>query len=179
MTSQATNCAQVAQLSGYVSEHAAYHHGEASLQSTIVGMAQSFVGSNNINLLAPKGQFGTRLQVRPHKPQASAGSNPASCSAPFVVYQLKRHKGGGTMSACGLAVAVQCMQQHLREPRLWSNTDACTRPSLKQAPLCSPDTISAEPAACREARMPPALDTSTPCWRRARGPCSTRRTTSC
>ena len=53
----------MAQLSGYVSEHAAYHHGEASLQSTIVGMAQSFVGSNNINLLAPKGQFGTRLQV--------------------------------------------------------------------------------------------------------------------
>ena len=55
----------MAQLSGYVSEHAAYHHGEASLQSTIVGMAQGFVGSNNINLLAPKGQFGTRLQARP------------------------------------------------------------------------------------------------------------------
>jgi len=25
-------------------------------------MAQNFVGSNNINLLEPKGQFGTRLQ---------------------------------------------------------------------------------------------------------------------
>lgn len=32
------------------------------MQSTIVGMAQSFVGSNNINLLVPSGQFGTRLQ---------------------------------------------------------------------------------------------------------------------
>jgi DNA topoisomerase II len=53
---------KVAQLSGYVSEHAAYHHGEASLNGTIVGMAQDFVGSNNINLLEPKGQFGTRLQ---------------------------------------------------------------------------------------------------------------------
>lgn len=52
---------RVAQLAGYVSEHAAYHHGEASLHSTIVGMAQNFVGSNNINLLTPKGQFGSRL----------------------------------------------------------------------------------------------------------------------
>jgi DNA topoisomerase II len=53
---------RVAQLSGYVSEHAAYHHGEASLQSTIVGMAQDYVGSNNVNLLLPIGQFGTRIQ---------------------------------------------------------------------------------------------------------------------
>jgi len=53
---------KVAQLAGYVAEHSAYHHGEASLQGTIVGMAQNFVGSNNINLLVPSGQFGTRLQ---------------------------------------------------------------------------------------------------------------------
>jgi hypothetical protein len=53
---------QVAQLAGYVSEHSAYHHGEASLQGTIVGLAQDFVGSNNLNLLYPSGQFGTRLQ---------------------------------------------------------------------------------------------------------------------
>jgi DNA topoisomerase-2 len=53
---------RVAQLAGYVSEHAAYHHGEASLNSTIVGMAQNFVGANNINLLRPVGQFGSRLQ---------------------------------------------------------------------------------------------------------------------
>jgi DNA topoisomerase II len=42
---------KVAQLAGYVSEHAAYHHGEAALAATITGMAQTFVGSNNINLL--------------------------------------------------------------------------------------------------------------------------------
>ncbi len=53
---------KVAQFSGYVSEHSGYHHGEASLNSTIVGMAQNFVGSNNINLFMPNGQFGTRLQ---------------------------------------------------------------------------------------------------------------------
>ena len=53
---------RVAQLAGYVSEHAAYHHGEASLNGAIVSMAQTFVGANNINLLAPVGQFGSRLQ---------------------------------------------------------------------------------------------------------------------
>ena len=53
---------KVAQLSGYISEHSGYHHGEASLNSAIVGMAQNFVGSNNLNLLLPNGQFGTRLQ---------------------------------------------------------------------------------------------------------------------
>ena len=52
---------KVAQFSGYVSEHSGYHHGEASLNQAIVGMAQNFVGSNNINLLEPKGQFGTRI----------------------------------------------------------------------------------------------------------------------
>ena len=52
---------KVAQFSGYVSEHSGYHHGEASLNGAIVGMAQNFVGSNNINLLLPNGQFGTRL----------------------------------------------------------------------------------------------------------------------
>ncbi|KAF5361648.1 hypothetical protein D9758_007365 [Tetrapyrgos nigripes] len=53
---------KVAQLVGYVSEHAAYHHGEASLSQTIVALAQDFVGSNNINLLMPNGQYGTRDQ---------------------------------------------------------------------------------------------------------------------
>lgn len=52
---------KVAQLAGYISEHCAYHHGENSLQAAIIGMAQDFVGANNINLLAPVGQFGTRL----------------------------------------------------------------------------------------------------------------------
>ena len=53
---------KVAQFSGYVSEHSGYHHGEASLNAAIVGMAQNFVGSNNVNLFEPNGQFGTRLQ---------------------------------------------------------------------------------------------------------------------
>ena len=57
-----TNEVKVAQFSGYVSENSGYHHGEASLNMAIVGMAQNYVGSNNVNLLEPNGQFGTRMQ---------------------------------------------------------------------------------------------------------------------
>ena len=53
---------RVAQFAGYVSEHSGYHHGEASLNEAIIGMAQDFVGSNNIPWLVPQGQFGTRLE---------------------------------------------------------------------------------------------------------------------
>jgi DNA topoisomerase II len=53
---------RVAQFAGYVSEHSGYHHGEASLNDAIIGMAQDFVGSNNLAWLVPQGQFGTRLQ---------------------------------------------------------------------------------------------------------------------
>jgi len=70
---------KVAQFSGYVSEHSGYHHGEASLNAAIVGMAQNFVGSNNINLLEPNGQFGTR----------SAGGDD-SASERYIFTQLNR-----------------------------------------------------------------------------------------
>lgn len=53
---------KVAQLAGFVSDKAAYHHGEMSLNGAIIGMAQNFVGSNNINILKPNGQFGTILR---------------------------------------------------------------------------------------------------------------------
>ncbi|CAL1697067.1 unnamed protein product [Somion occarium] len=53
---------KVAQLVGYISEKSQYHHGEQSLMMTIVNLAQDYVGSNNVNLLMPNGQFGTRDQ---------------------------------------------------------------------------------------------------------------------
>jgi DNA topoisomerase-2 len=53
---------RVAQFAGYVSEHSGYHHGEASLNDAIIGMAQDYVGSNNLAWFVPQGQFGTRLQ---------------------------------------------------------------------------------------------------------------------
>ena len=52
---------KVMQLAGYVSERTCYHHGEMNLFGTITKMAQSFVGSNNLPLLVPDGQFGSRL----------------------------------------------------------------------------------------------------------------------
>ena len=63
------NDQKVVELAGYISEQAAYHHGETSLQQTIIGLAQNFVGSNNINCLEPSGNFGSRL---------SGGSDAAS-----------------------------------------------------------------------------------------------------
>ncbi|XP_071355408.1 DNA topoisomerase 2-beta isoform X1 [Trachinotus anak] len=52
---------KVAQLAGSVAEMSAYHHGEQALMMTIVNLAQNFVGSNNVNILQPLGQFGTRI----------------------------------------------------------------------------------------------------------------------
>ncbi|PGH13497.1 DNA topoisomerase 2 [Helicocarpus griseus UAMH5409] len=53
---------KVSELSGYVLGMTAYQHGDTSLQQTIVGLAQTFVGSNNVNCLEPSGNFGSRLQ---------------------------------------------------------------------------------------------------------------------
>jgi len=54
--------AKVAQLTAFVADKMRYHHGEASMAGTIVALAQGFVGTNNINLLLPKGQLGSRLE---------------------------------------------------------------------------------------------------------------------
>jgi DNA topoisomerase-2 len=52
---------KVSQLGAYVANESSYHHGEQSLNGTIINLAQDYVGSNNMNLLEPIGQFGTRL----------------------------------------------------------------------------------------------------------------------
>jgi DNA topoisomerase-2 len=54
---------KVAQFSGYVGTETEYHHGEMSLMGAIIGMAQNFPGSNNINLLLPNGNFGSRREM--------------------------------------------------------------------------------------------------------------------
>lgn len=69
---------KVAQLAGYISEHMAYHHGEASLNATIVALAQDFVGAPNMPWLVPSGQFGTR---------AEGGKNAASPRYIFTYLQ--------------------------------------------------------------------------------------------
>ncbi len=52
---------KVGQLAPKVAEQTDYHHGETSLCGAVIGMAQDYVGSNNINLLEPHGGFGSRL----------------------------------------------------------------------------------------------------------------------
>ena len=52
---------KVSILASKVAEENEYLHGEASLCGTIVNLAQNFVGSNNLNLLQPEGNFGTRF----------------------------------------------------------------------------------------------------------------------
>lgn len=53
---------KVGELAGLIGTTTAYHHGNVSLESTIVGLAQTYVGSNNINCLEPSGNFGSRLE---------------------------------------------------------------------------------------------------------------------
>ena len=45
-------------------ERAKYHHGEVSLYGTMVSMAQTHPGSNNVNLLIGESQMGSRLYDR-------------------------------------------------------------------------------------------------------------------
>lgn len=67
---------RVLQLAGSVTAKARYLHGETSLIGNIVGLAQNYVGSNNINLLMPIGQFGTRL---------TGGKDASSPRFPFLL----------------------------------------------------------------------------------------------
>ena len=49
---------KIAQLSGFVADKSKYHHGENNLNETIVGMAQDYIGSNNISYFVKGGQLG-------------------------------------------------------------------------------------------------------------------------
>lgn len=55
----------VERIAAAVASDTDYHHGVGSLEGTIVGLAQDFAGSNNMNLLSPDGQFGSRLDKKP------------------------------------------------------------------------------------------------------------------
>ncbi|CAI6324758.1 unnamed protein product [Periconia digitata] len=53
---------KVVDLTGSAMSLTDYAYGNASMEGTIVGLAQNFVGSNNLNCLEPSGNFGSRLQ---------------------------------------------------------------------------------------------------------------------
>ena len=52
---------RVAEFAGYVTYQSKYHHGDSSIVDAVVGMSQTFVGSNNVNYLLPNGNFGSRI----------------------------------------------------------------------------------------------------------------------
>jgi DNA topoisomerase-2 len=54
---------KISTIVGMVTAATEYHHGEASLVEVTMGMALNFVGSNNIPLLLPEGQYGSRLEL--------------------------------------------------------------------------------------------------------------------
>lgn len=53
---------KVFQLGGLVAKNSNYHHGDQSMNETIINMSQDFPGSNNITLLERSGQFGSRQE---------------------------------------------------------------------------------------------------------------------
>ena len=74
-----TDEVKVLELAGMVTTKTRYLHDQPSLIGSIVGLAQNFVGSNNINLLMPIGQFGTRL---------TGGKDPAAARFTLVKFLL-------------------------------------------------------------------------------------------
>ena len=56
-------------LVGIITSTAHYFHGNTSMEQAIIKMAQDFSGSNNINLLLPDGQFGSRLDSEAGAPR--------------------------------------------------------------------------------------------------------------
>ena len=52
---------QVERVAAQVASVTDYHHGVGSLEGTIIGMANNYPGTNNMNVFVPSGQFGSRL----------------------------------------------------------------------------------------------------------------------
>lgn len=74
-----TDLFKVQNLCSRVSEKTNYIHGATSLYGVIVGLAQNFVGTNNIPLLQRKGNFGNRLI-----PEASADRYIFTCAEKYL-----------------------------------------------------------------------------------------------
>jgi DNA topoisomerase-2 len=60
---------QVERIAAHIAAVSVYHHGTASLETTVIGMAQNYPGSNNMNLFEPSGQFGSRLSPESASPR--------------------------------------------------------------------------------------------------------------
>lgn len=61
---------KVSDFASIVSKYTMYHHGETSMQETVIGMSQCIIGVNNVPLLRGIGNFGTR-ETKPSDGHAS------------------------------------------------------------------------------------------------------------
>lgn len=53
---------KVGNFSGDVISKTSYHHGNQSIEGAVINLAQNFINTNNINLLEPLGNYGSRLK---------------------------------------------------------------------------------------------------------------------
>lgn len=58
----ATKLISLTTLVGSIQQATKYHHGETSMQGTVIGMAQSYIWKNNLPYFAEEGNYGTRNQ---------------------------------------------------------------------------------------------------------------------
>jgi DNA topoisomerase-2 len=70
---------KVSQLKSDAASMTQYLHGDTSLEGVLVGLAQDFVGTNNLPLLQREGTFGNRLI-----PAAAAGRYIFTCKEPYL-----------------------------------------------------------------------------------------------
>lgn len=121
---------QVSQLAGYVSEHSAYHHGDVSLTTTIVGMAQNFVGSNNINLLYPSGKPAIGTSVCSHRLWLHAHAlQQLDCHRPLAT-QLVAVSGATSMADCNCDPGIRLHDFVLQVSLVPGSREAKTAPVL-------------------------------------------------
>ena len=139
---------QVFQLAGKVGEKAAYHHGDASLNSTIVGLAQNFVGSNNINLLDPSGAPLPRSVVCGW---VKAYLQISLCSAPC--HAASAHANRRSLFRCCISIPIF----QFKFQQWYEDWRVCVHG-------CGGAVQASSGRACRAARTPAAPVTSTPNW---------------
>jgi len=76
---------QVERVAAQVAAVTDYHHGVGSLEGTIIGMANDYAGTNNMNIFIPSGQFGSRLTK-----EAAAGRYIFTKFSPFFRQLFKK-----------------------------------------------------------------------------------------
>lgn len=76
---------KVTKLSGDILEKVNYAHGQVSLEDAIINMAKNYPGSNNINVLFPDGQFGSRINDKKTAPRYVS-----VCLSEYIPYIFKK-----------------------------------------------------------------------------------------